>query len=70
MQPSVPGSPYGDNYQQPFGTSYGRGYGAPAPYQPALQPHMFLPSQTPQVPQVLYVTSFISYLNETNFLSL
>lgn len=56
MQPSVPGSPYGDNYQQPFGTSYGsRGYVAPAPYQPATQPHMFLPSQAPQVPQVFYV---------------
>lgn len=52
MQSSVPGSPYGDNYQQPFGTSYGsRGYVPPAPYQPAPQPHMFLPSQAPQVPQ-------------------
>lgn len=49
---SVPGSPYGDNYQQqPFG-SYGKGYaGNPAPYMPAPQPNLFVPSQTPQPPQ-------------------
>uniref|UniRef100_A0A5B7BMN1 Sec16 Sec23-binding domain-containing protein n=1 Tax=Davidia involucrata TaxID=16924 RepID=A0A5B7BMN1_DAVIN len=51
LQPSIPSSPYGENYQQSFGSSYGRGYGVPAPYQPAPQPHMFLPSQAPQVPQ-------------------
>ncbi|KAF3437366.1 hypothetical protein FNV43_RR20119 [Rhamnella rubrinervis] len=51
LQPNVPGNTYGGNYQQPVGSSYGRGYGVPAPYQPASQPHMFLPSQTPQIPQ-------------------
>ncbi|XP_059649143.1 protein transport protein SEC31 homolog B-like [Cornus florida] len=57
LQPSIPGSTYGENYQQSFGSSYGRGYGgAPAPYQPAPQPHMFLPSQAPQVPQPNFAT--------------
>ncbi|KAA8520202.1 hypothetical protein F0562_014458 [Nyssa sinensis] len=53
LQPSIPGSPYGEIYQQPFGSSYGRVYGVPgpAPYQPAPQPNIFLPSQAPQVPQ-------------------
>ncbi|OAY39931.1 protein transport protein SEC31 homolog B [Manihot esculenta] len=53
---SVPGSPYSENYQQTLGP-YGRGYGAPTPYQPApqapaypsaSQPGMFIPSQAPQ----------------------
>ncbi|KAF2293722.1 hypothetical protein GH714_004326 [Hevea brasiliensis] len=57
---SVPSSPYSENYQQTLGPSYGRGYGAstpyqPAPqaatYQPAPQPGMFIPSQVPEVPQ-------------------
>ncbi|KAJ9158851.1 hypothetical protein P3X46_024396 [Hevea brasiliensis] len=57
---NVPGSPYSENYQQTLGPSYGRGYGAPTPYQPApqsatyppaSQPGMFIPSQAPQVPQ-------------------
>ncbi|KAF2319665.1 hypothetical protein GH714_017905 [Hevea brasiliensis] len=34
---NVPGSPYSENYQQTLGPSYGRGYGAPTPYQPAPQ---------------------------------
>ncbi|XP_012065636.2 protein transport protein SEC31 homolog B [Jatropha curcas] len=60
LHQSVPGSPYSENYQQPLMPSYGRGYSAPAPYQPApqpapyqptTQPGMFVPSQTPQVPQ-------------------
>ncbi|KAL7239141.1 hypothetical protein ACSBR2_005108 [Camellia fascicularis] len=53
LQQSTPGIPYGENYQQSFDSSYGRGgYGAPAPYQPAPQPQMFFPSQAPQVPQM------------------
>ncbi|XP_052211325.1 protein transport protein SEC31 homolog B-like [Diospyros lotus] len=52
LQQSIPGSPYGENYQQSFASSYGRGYGASAPYQPASQPQMFVPSQAPQVPQM------------------
>ncbi|XP_052192454.1 LOW QUALITY PROTEIN: protein transport protein SEC31 homolog B-like [Diospyros lotus] len=52
LQQSVPSSPYGENYQQQLGSSYGRGYGAPAPYQPAVQPLIFLPSQAPQAPQM------------------
>lgn len=51
LQPGVPGSQYGESYQEPVNSPYGRGYGAPAPYQAASQPHMFLPSQAPQVPQ-------------------
>ncbi|KAF5469770.1 hypothetical protein F2P56_010332 [Juglans regia] len=48
MQPSVPSSQYGGNYQHPSGAPYGGGYGAPGSYQP---PNLFLPSQTPsQVP--------------------
>ncbi|XP_059651913.1 protein transport protein SEC31 homolog B-like [Cornus florida] len=49
-QQNVPSSPYSENYQQSFG-SYGRGFGAPAPYQSAPQPQIFLPSQPPQVHQ-------------------
>ncbi|XP_057976811.1 protein transport protein SEC31 homolog B [Malania oleifera] len=56
VQPSVPSSPYGETYQQPFASSYGRGYGAPAQYQPAPQPHIFLPSQAPQVPPANFAT--------------
>lgn len=55
LQPGVPGSQYGESYQEPVNSPYGRGYGAPAPYQAASQPHMFLPSQAPQVPQVLFL---------------
>ncbi|KAK6933923.1 WD40 repeat [Dillenia turbinata] len=58
LQQRIPGSPYSENYQQPFGSSYERGYAAPAPvpapYQPAPQT-MFLPSQAPQVPQPSFV---------------
>ncbi|KAL6981065.1 hypothetical protein U1Q18_022696 [Sarracenia purpurea var. burkii] len=50
-QQSIPSSPYGENYQQPFSSSYERGYGAP-PYQPAPQPQIFLPPQAPQLPQL------------------
>ncbi|TQE13024.1 hypothetical protein C1H46_001399 [Malus baccata] len=51
-EPGVPVSPYGESYQEPVNPSYGRGgYGPPASYQPASQPHMFLPNQPPQVPQ-------------------
>ncbi|XP_057498437.1 protein transport protein SEC31 homolog B-like isoform X1 [Actinidia eriantha] len=56
-QQSIPNSSYGENYQQQsFSSSYGRGYGGPAPYQPAPQPQMFLPSQAPQVPQMNFAT--------------
>lgn len=37
MHQSIPGSPYGENYSQPAGASYGRGYGATALYQPSPQ---------------------------------
>lgn len=61
MQPSIPGSQYGEIYQQPI-TSYGRGYGGIVPSQPAKQPpNMFLPSQTSQVPQVFLFYLFIYY---------
>ncbi|XP_062173847.1 protein transport protein SEC31 homolog B [Alnus glutinosa] len=43
MQPSVPSSPYGGNYQYPS-SSYAGAHGAPAPYQ---APNIFLPSQAP-----------------------
>lgn len=42
---------YDENYQQPFNPSYGRGYAGPAAYQQPQQPNLFVPSQTPQVPQ-------------------
>ncbi|KAL3516403.1 hypothetical protein ACH5RR_023305 [Cinchona calisaya] len=57
LQASVPSSPYGENYQQPFDSSYGRGgYAAPGIYHPTPQPsipqpNMFVPSQAPQLPQ-------------------
>ncbi|KAH0728249.1 hypothetical protein KY284_004114 [Solanum tuberosum] len=55
-QPSISNSPYTENYQQPFGSSYNSGFAAPVPYQPApqqniQQPNMFLPTPTPPVPQ-------------------
>ncbi|KAL7204560.1 hypothetical protein ACSBR2_017602 [Camellia fascicularis] len=52
LQRSIPNNPYGESYQHSFRSSYGKGYGAPGPYQPAPQPSMFLPSQAPQVPQM------------------
>lgn len=51
---NVPGSPYGENYQQqPFAPSYGKNYNN-APYQPAPQPSIFLPSPAPQAPPANY----------------
>ncbi|GMP41389.1 hypothetical protein CsSME_00011514 [Camellia sinensis var. sinensis] len=52
LQQSIPNNPYGESYQHSFRSSYGKGYGAPGPYQPAPQPNMFLPSQAPQVPRM------------------
>ncbi|XP_010279523.1 PREDICTED: protein transport protein SEC31 homolog B-like [Nelumbo nucifera] len=51
LQQNIPASTYGENYQQPLGASYGGGYVAPTPYQPAQPPQIFLPSQAPQPPQ-------------------
>ncbi|XP_010269720.1 PREDICTED: protein transport protein SEC31 homolog B-like [Nelumbo nucifera] len=59
LQPNIPGSPYGENYSQPFGASYGGGYVTPAPYQPA-QPQIFLPSQAPQPPQANFAAPVIT----------
>ncbi|GAB4828035.1 Protein transport protein Sec31B [Ancistrocladus abbreviatus] len=56
MQHTLPGSTYGDNYQQSLG-SYSRSYPAPSPYQPAQQPQIFLPSQAPQVPQANFASA-------------
>ncbi|KAL3622566.1 hypothetical protein CASFOL_033977 [Castilleja foliolosa] len=53
FQPTIPSSPYGENYQQqPPAASYGRGYNAPATYQTVSQPNppqpsMFVPSPAP-----------------------
>ncbi|KAL0429212.1 UNVERIFIED_CONTAM: protein transport protein SEC31B [Sesamum radiatum] len=44
VQPTVPSSPYGENYQQPPAVSYGRGYNAPPTYQPVPQPNATQPS--------------------------
>ncbi|KAF8395805.1 hypothetical protein HHK36_019759 [Tetracentron sinense] len=51
LQQSVPGSPYGGNYQQTLDSPYGGGYGTSAPYQPAPPPQIFVPSQAPQLAQ-------------------
>ncbi|XP_038980631.1 protein transport protein SEC31 homolog B-like isoform X3 [Phoenix dactylifera] len=62
QQQSIPGSPYGQGYQQSFGSSYMvyqptqqtqqfQEYINPVPFQPAQSPQMFLPSQAPQVPK-------------------
>ena len=70
MNQSVPGSLYSENNQQPIDSSYGRGFGAPSPYQPsppppayqpAPLPQMFVPTPTPQAPEVfcfLYIDFF------------
>ncbi|XAR54410.1 hypothetical protein NMG60_11029523 [Bertholletia excelsa] len=52
LQQAVTGGPYGDNYQQSFGSSYDTGHVVPSPYHPAPQPQIFFPSQAPQVPQM------------------
>ncbi|KAL2234144.1 UNVERIFIED_CONTAM: Protein transport protein SEC31 B [Sesamum indicum] len=55
VQPTVPSSPYGENYQQPPAVSYGRGYNAPPTYQPvpqpnATQPAIFVPNPAAPAP--------------------
>ncbi|KAJ6777589.1 WD40/YVTN REPEAT-LIKE-CONTAINING DOMAIN ANCESTRAL COATOMER ELEMENT 1 SEC16/SEC31-RELATED [Salix koriyanagi] len=58
MHQSVAEGSYTENYQQPIDSSYGRGFGAPASfqpspppaYQPAPPPQMFIPTPTPQAP--------------------
>ncbi|CAN4080604.1 unnamed protein product [Withania somnifera] len=55
-QSSISNSPYAENYQQPFSSSYNSGFAGPVPYQPAPQhniqhPNIFLPTPTPPVPQ-------------------
>ncbi|GFP92420.1 protein transport protein sec31 homolog b [Phtheirospermum japonicum] len=55
FQPTIPSSPYGENYQQQPAASYGRGYNAPATYQAISQPNtpqpsMFVPSPAPPAP--------------------
>ncbi|KAH7528020.1 hypothetical protein FEM48_Zijuj05G0027500 [Ziziphus jujuba var. spinosa] len=47
LQSNVPGDTYGGNYQQPVGSSYGRGYGVPSPYQPTSQPAPYQPVSQP-----------------------
>lgn len=66
MQPSVPSSPYGENYQQPPASSFGRSYNPPPTYQPVPQPNtqqpgIFVPSPATPAPVVLvpFVFSFI-----------
>ncbi|XP_038695842.1 protein transport protein SEC31 homolog B-like isoform X2 [Tripterygium wilfordii] len=51
LQQTIPGSPYTENYQPIYDSSYGREYGAAPTYQPAPQPQIFRPSLAPQVPQ-------------------
>ncbi|KAL0379847.1 UNVERIFIED_CONTAM: protein transport protein SEC31B, partial [Sesamum angustifolium] len=55
VQPTVPSSPYGENYKQPPAVSYGRGYNAPPLYQPvpqpnATQPAIFVPNPAAPAP--------------------
>lgn len=52
---TVPGSPYGENYQQPFGSSFGKGYNTPMQYQAPSQASMFVPSEPPQNAQPSFV---------------
>ncbi|KAL0387908.1 UNVERIFIED_CONTAM: protein transport protein SEC31B [Sesamum radiatum] len=48
-QPTVPSSPYTENYQQPSAVPFGRGYNAPPTFpQARTQPSLFVPS--PAVP--------------------
>ncbi|KAL0456143.1 UNVERIFIED_CONTAM: protein transport protein SEC31B [Sesamum latifolium] len=48
-QPTVPSSPYTENYQQPSAVPFGRGYNAPPTFpQASTQPSLFVPS--PAVP--------------------
>ncbi|CAM8961850.1 unnamed protein product [Rhodiola kirilowii] len=48
---------YGEVYQQPYPSTYGGGYGTPAPYQPSAPPNMFVPSQTVQSHQQHFASS-------------
>ncbi|XP_073128380.1 protein transport protein SEC31 homolog B isoform X2 [Henckelia pumila] len=50
IQPTIPSSPYVENYQQQPSITSGRGYGAPPTYQPMPQPNIprpniFVPSE-------------------------
>ncbi|KAK1321736.1 hypothetical protein QJS10_CPA03g00730 [Acorus calamus] len=73
QQQSIPGSPYGEGYQQPFNSSsYGAGYQSmpqkqqyqeyapPVAYQSVSSPQLFVPPQAPQVPQSNYGASPIT----------
>ncbi|GFP84273.1 protein transport protein sec31 homolog b [Phtheirospermum japonicum] len=57
-QPTVPSSPYNENYQQPSANSFGSGYNAPPTYQPVpqsnTQPARFVPSQPIPAPMASY----------------
>lgn len=55
MQPTIPGSQYGDNYQQSSAVTFRRAYNAPPTYQPVPQPNtpqpsMFVPSPAAPAP--------------------
>lgn len=57
MQPTIPGSQYGDNYQQSSAVTFRRPYNAAPTYQPvpqpiAPQPSMFVPSPAAPAPLV------------------
>ncbi|KAL6518974.1 hypothetical protein OROMI_032953 [Orobanche minor] len=58
FQPTIPSSPYGENYLQPPAVSYEKSYNAPATYQAVSrpntpqQPSMFVPSPAPPAPTV------------------
>lgn len=58
MQPTIPSSPYTENYQQSSAYSYSRDYGAPPTYHPVpqqndVQPGRFVPSPPIPAPMVI-----------------
>lgn len=66
-QPTVPSSPYSENYQQPSAVPFGRGYNAP-PYQPVPQPNtpqpaIFVPSPATPAPMVIVLFGLVCMLS-------
>lgn len=57
-QPSIFGSPYGNQYQQPYIDSY-HGYVPPTLHPHMQQQTMFMPHQTQPIPQVFEVLTML-----------
>ncbi|XP_010523659.1 PREDICTED: protein transport protein SEC31 homolog B-like isoform X2 [Tarenaya hassleriana] len=60
MTPSVPGSPYDNQYQQQYNDSYAGGIVPSSSHPPMQQPSMFMPNQAQPDPQPSFVPAPVS----------